>query len=445
MASGKRRTRIALWGYGDYGKELHRAIGRSYGDSYQLTMIFDRIYGKGLGMIADGVPVESPNALRERFREGAFSAVLIGTLGPHVCAEMTSQLESWGIPIVRLAGCADLVSAEDLCGCANTGFQVQDRGYHLERCQALYCFVDRHGTQELPVFYDGRGHVIRDMWDDSDLAIDPGILNFMVRVDIEPEAAVALGGTYCAVARFWGRNYWHFTFQHLDQIAVMECAGYKGLYVLPDVPFAHELVELSGLTSDRVFWTSEMQDGVVYRFETVLFLHQDDFKYRGDTNAVPLMRIATQIEERAVNGIDIDSYPKRLFVKRIGTRKLEGAQALLDRYGFVTVVPEELTVREQIRFFHAADIVLTPHGANSTNCIYMQPGSVFIEAFSPSWGSPMCVEALLGKGVHYLPVEARYIPEEDRDADPYADFLVDPTVLEMAIRNAMSLSRARRH
>ena len=445
MASEGRSMEIALWGYGDYGKELHSAIGQSYSEFYQVTAIFDRAYGNEPGAYANGIPVESPDLLYERFLEGLFSAVLLGTLGPHICAEMTSRLKTWGIPIVRLAGFADLVATDDISGCANTGFELQDRGYHLGRCQALYCFVDRHGTQELPVFYDGRGHVIRDTWDDSDLATDPGILNFTARVDIEPETAVALEGTYCAVARFWGRNYWHFTFQHLDQIAVMERAGYKGLYVLPDVPFAHELIELSGLTSDRVFWTSEMQDGVAYRFETVLFLRQDDFKYRGDTNAVPLMRIAAQIEERAVSGMDIDSYPKRLFVKRIGTRKLEGAQALLDRYGFVTMVPEELTVREQIRFFHAADIVLTPHGANSTNCIYMQPDSVFIEVFSPSWGFPMCVEALLGKGVHYLSVEACCIPEEDRDADPYTDFLVDPTVLEMAIRNAISLSEARRH
>ena len=444
MANSGQSTKIALWGYGEYGKELYCIIKQAYGDSYQVTAIFDRAYGKESTFFVNGIPVESPDVLRERFQEGLFSAVLLGTLGHHICNGMTSQLKSWGIPIVRLGGNADLVAAESFDSYRGASLQVLDRGYRLEECRTLYCFVDRHGTQELPVFYDGRGHVVRDMWDDKDLVIDPGMLNFSVRVDVEPKAAVFLEGTYCAVARFWGRNYWHFAFQHLDQIAVMEHAGYTGLYILPDVSFAHELVELAGLSSDRILWTSEMQDGEVYRFETVLFLHQDDFRYRGDFSAVPLMRAAAQIEERATSGMAVDAYPKRLYVKRIGTRRLMGAQTLLDKYGFATIVPEELTVQDQIRYFHAADIVLTPHGANSTNSIYMQPGSVFIEAFSRSWGFPACVEALLIKGVHYLSVMAGYSPLE-ADANPDANYCVDHSVLEMAIRNAISLSEARRH
>ena len=434
--------KIALWGYGEYGKELLSTISRSYSESYQVTAIFDRSFREEPGASADGIPQESPDALRERFQEGLFSAVLLGTLGPHIYTEMASQLKSWGIPIVRLAEDADLVLANDLEGRVDAGVQVKDEGYHLEGCQALYCFVDRHGTQELPVFYDGHGHVVRDMWDDSDLSIDPGIFNFAVRVDVEPEATVDLTGTYCAVARFWGKNYWHFTFQHLDQIAVMERAGYTGMYMLPEVSFAHELVELAGLPSNRIFWTSDMQDGVVYRFETVLFLHQDDFKYRGSFCAAPLLRIAAQVEKSAIAGMDVDTYPKRLFVERIGTRKLEGAQTLLDKYGFTTMIPEEKTVQEQIRLFHAADIVLTPHGANSANSIYMRPGSAFIEAFSRSWGFPGCVEALLEKNVHYQSVIAGYSPLE-ADANPNADYFVDHAVLEMAIRNAIDLSKAR--
>ena len=443
MASSSQSTKIALWGYGGYGKELYRIISQVYGDIYQVTAIFDRAFEKGSEVYVDGIPVEPPDVLRESFQEGLFSAVLIGTFAPHFYDKMASQLELWDIPIVRLSGNADLVAAESLNDFWSMGFQVEDKGYRLERCQALYCFVDRHGTQELPVFYDGRGHVVRDMWDDSDLTVDLGMFNFATRVDIEPKTVVDLEGTYCAVARFWGKNYWHFTFQHLDQIAVMERAGFEGLYVLPDVSFAHELVELLGLSSNRIFWASEMQDGVVYRFETVLFLHQDDFKYRGNISAAPLVRIAKRIEERAVSGMDLDSYPKRLFVKRIGTRRLLGAEALLEKHGFTTVVPENLTVREQIRYYHAADVVLTPHGANSTNSIYMQPGSVFIEAFSRSWGFPMCVEALLEKDVHYLSVVAGYGPSES-NADPNANYRVDSAVLEMAIRNAICLSETRK-
>ena len=431
--------RIALWGFGDYGKALYATVNQSYRDLYQVVAVFDRAHETMADAPVDGVRVENPDALLGRFQEGAFESVLIGTLGTHVYLEMAEKLKAWGIPVVHLADCAELVAAEDFDSCIEAEIQLDDEGYCLAECLGIDCFVDRHGTQELLVFHDGRGRVVRNMWDDSDLANDPGLLNFAMRVDAEPIARVDLEGAYCAAARFWGKNYWHFTFQHLDQIAVMERAGFTGVYLLPQTPFSRELVELAGISVNRVLWTSDMQEGVAYRFEKVLFVYPDNYSFRGNVSASPLLRVASRIESNAVDGMDIDGYPKKLFVKRVGTRQLEGVQKSLDEHGFVTIVPDNLTVSEQIRFFHAANIVLAPHGANSTNSIYMRPGSVFIETFGRAWGFPMCVEALLAKGVRYLSV-VEDLNRSDQNADRNANYRVSNTLLEMAISNAVRLA-----
>ena len=68
--------------------------------------------------------------------------------------------------------------------------------------------------------------------------------------------------------------------------------------------------------------------------------------------------------------------PGRIFIRRTGTRRLllpERSEAMLERCGFRTVVPDGLPAAEQIRLFSRARIVLSPHGANSANSLYMPP------------------------------------------------------------------------
>ena len=79
------------------------------------------------------------------------------------------------------------------------------------------------------------------------------------------------------------------------------------------------------------------------------------------------------------------SYPRYIYVKRIGYRKLINGDRFTEKYGFTTIIPEELSVEEQMNYFHNANIVLCPHGANSTNCLYMHEGSAFVEIFSERW------------------------------------------------------------
>ena len=87
-------------------------------------------------------------------------------------------------------------------------------------------------------------------------------------------------------------------------------------------------------------------------------------------------------------------------LKRIGRGKLLDADDLLAEYGFTCIVPEDYTVKEQMALFFNADIVFCVHGANSTNCLYMRKGTVFIEAFSSYWMNQCNLYALVAAGVN---------------------------------------------
>ena len=135
------------------------------------------------------------------------------------------------------------------------------------------------------------------------------------------------------------------------------------------------------------------------------------------------------------------SLPKKIYVKRIGKRKLLDADNIVAEYGFTTVVPEDYSVREQMTLFYNADIVFCVHGANSTNCLYMRKGTVFIEAFSSYWENRCNLKALAMQGINYLPVTSLENVRENKDG-VIRDFKFPEILLRMTIQNALLIYQA---
>ena len=132
-------------------------------------------------------------------------------------------------------------------------------------------------------------------------------------------------------------------------------------------------------------------------------------------------------------------YPERLFVKRIGSRRLDISENLRARHGFEIIIHEKLSAVEQIHHFANADIVMTPHGANSTNSLYMRPGSVFIETFPNSYVNYCCHYTLNIQGVNYLPVVESFFDSSGSLTSRYRDYRIESRLIDMSIRNAEKL------
>ena len=135
------------------------------------------------------------------------------------------------------------------------------------------------------------------------------------------------------------------------------------------------------------------------------------------------------------------SLPKKIYVKRVGRRKLLGADALLEEYGFTNIVPEDYSLQEQMALFYNADVVFCVHGANSTNCLYMQKGSVFIEAFSSYWMNRCNLYTVAASGVYYLPVSSLETVWENKGGI-IRDYKIPDVLLRSAIQNAFLICEA---
>ena len=96
---------------------------------------------------------------------------------------------------------------------------------------------------------------------------------------------------------------------------------------------------------------------------------------------------------------------------------------------------------EQMTLFYNADIVFCVHGANSTNCLYMRKGTVFIEAFSSYWMNRCNLYATVTAGVNYLPVSTLETVRENKDG-VLRDFMFPEILLRSTIQNALLIYEA---
>lgn len=188
----------------------------------------------------------------------------------------------------------------------------------------------------------------------------------------------------CHLANWWTNiNYAHIIFEAMSRLIMMENHGYDGNYMMFDSLDSRNILEILNFDTDRIIWIS--QSGITYCVEE---LHVITPVYTGaELTAEPVIDFSA----RMINCIDINDlkhYPKRIYVKRIGARKIKNEEdilAILNKYNFHTIIPEELSMEEEIKHFYAADIVLSPHGANSANIIYMRPYTCFIECFGQNY------------------------------------------------------------
>ena len=428
---------IALWGFGRYGRRLLDAIVRHWSARYRVAAVFDAsINETGAQVIEGDIPLLPVARIAEEYRNGSFDAVVISVSQEPAWLEISARAKDLGIPVITLVSLSDLQPFDAFDGASKSpldhGFSVHEYQSLYGTCSALYPW------QKSLFLFDAQGRVLADNWFMEYIPYEYCVLNSALPPDKGCAPMEVLNGEYCAVARMWSSNYGHFSYQGLDQIMLMEKAGYAGRYIVKYASSVKQLLDLFGIDASRILWLDDLDPETVYRFEKMLIVDHPSYSFR--RSAPALVEASEVIGKNALaQEASKTDYPSHLFVKRIGTRRLEGVDGLLEAYGFQTIVPEEHTVAEQIRYFQHADVVLSPHGANSANSMYMRPGAVLIETFGKGWVNPWAPEVLRLKGVHYLPVSQTPDLGDARKA-LVNDYTVDNTILEMVIRAAIKLT-----
>lgn len=432
--------KIAIWGFGKYGRRMFESLTRFSSEKYEVVRIYDKAYQQ-INSIEAGISlqVHNPDNLLEDYKKGLFELVLLCIFYDSVSRKPKQFLQDNSIPELHL-GCPDDIYP--LCSFEQgiQPFEIDQAGYAFCVIKNLCGAMANYESNELLYLYDNKGRVLKDHWAHYG-AVDHIAFVYDYPFDFRNNKAEKhfFKGKYCILTKKYAGNYWHFTYQCLDIVWILEKAGYQGNYIIPNQKFCSELLLLLDIAPERIISLSTFEHNKEYVFEEVFYVVNvkpfgEDLVYSS-----PVLReMADFIKKKLpIN----PSLPKKIYIKRIGKRKLLGADGLLAEYGFTTMVPEEYSVLEQMTHFYNADIIFCVHGANSTNCLYMREGTVFVEAFSSYWMNRCNLYTIASGGVHYLPVSSLETVWNNPDG-MNRDFTMPEVLLRMTIQNAFLIYEA---
>ncbi len=428
--------KVALWGYGKYGRRMFESLTRFCSDEYEVVRVYDRDYQKlkhTEGKIS--LPIHNPEELAEDYKDGVFEKVLLCFLWYEVLSEQEKYLKKHSIPGLHIGTEDDFCSASDFEQ-GEKPFTIQQDGYSFSVLKNLYGAMANYESNELLYLFNNEGKVLQEHWSHWLAKPNVHVYDYPFVLKNSKAEKSFLKGQYCILTKQNVGNYWHFTYQCMDIVWLLEKAGYRGKYIVPNKHYCNEILHMLGVAPERIIPLGMFEHNRIYVFEEVFCVSFSAAKEIYGTDV--LIKAAADIKKKLP--VDL-SLPKKIYIKRTGIRKLLEADALLEEYGFTSIIPENYTVKEQMTLFYNADIVFSVHGANSTNCLYMRKNTVFIEAFSNYWKDRWNLYTLAAGKIHYLPVSSLENVVECKNGRS-EDFKIRETLLRMSIENAFLIYKA---
>ena len=210
-------------------------------------------------------------------------------------------------------------------------------------------------------------------------------------------------------------NLWHWFFDSVPRICVLETEGYKGQYIVNmSSRVVQEGLELMGVTPERIVDCANphfVKRAVV----------PPDIPYEALLENKRLLR---SMRERMLEASGLAQGEKHCFIRRIGTRKLLNEEELLETlrpYDFQILVPEEHSLRSQIHFMSNSTLTLSPHGANTALAFFQKNKSVLMEFFGYDYIHNFCnLAAIQTLKLLYIPVTETVL-SFDSQSQPHPD------------------------
>jgi len=208
----------------------------------------------------------------------------------------------------------------------------------------------------------------------------------------------------CALLfQHWTDRFWHWITEALPKVIVLEDNGFTGNYIVPAKnDFVAQSMAMLGIAPDRLVCYSPNMA------VTNLVITQ---KLMGVYNLKAYPGLMVALRRRLLAGSGAGKDPgghDRVYIRRTHRRKIvneEALQALLQRFGFHTLVAEQLPLDQQIRAMAGARCLVSPHGAGVLHCIFMPEGSTIVEMFNPNYINPVMLPfiRLLRHHYHMVP------------------------------------------
>ena len=427
----EKKRKIALYGYGHVGKRMSESFRLYWGGEYVVTAIFDKTPA-GKKDIFWNLPIQHSDRIKSEYEKGMFESVMICIKDRLTRISVNSWLDGLGVPVFFPGRKEDFAEAGNFLQDEHPEITVRRDHYRFHVYRNMLGALSRIDRYAVLFLFNEEGKINIDNYRKYMSYFTPYLLSYPFRLKDPVPEKVFMKGSYCLIAKTYSGNYWHFTMEIADCVYLMETAGYRGKYIYYKQEFADELLQMLGITPDRLLCMTDLDFDKVYVFEKLYDINHDDLGEMVYSKDV-LPEMAGQIRSQLTRD---ECLPKRLYVKRIGVRKLLNGENIAAENGFTVMIPEEHSLWEQMELFYNADIILCPHGANSTNFLYMHKGAFFVEIFSDKWNmmainAPAC-EAC---GVHYLRLTG-HANETETKMDRIADYSVDEESLIRLIKEA---------
>lgn len=202
--------------------------------------------------------------------------------------------------------------------------------------------------------------------------------------------AHVLPGTCASLVTMWSDNYYHWLLEGLGRLAVLERAGLAELpLVVPERlrPFQAASLDLLGIAAERrIPFTREHVAP-----ETLVWASAPGHTGHLQPWAAAWLRERLAAAAGAGPRRDRRLYVSRNAMSRATARRQVANEhevlAALEPLGFELVVPERLTLAEQVRLFAEAAVIAGPHGAAHTSAVFAQHATV-VELFEPGYVNP---------------------------------------------------------
>jgi len=226
-----------------------------------------------------------------------------------------------------------------------------------------------------------------------------------------------LNGTAVVItARGGGSNFFHWMFDVLPRIYLLRSSKFASnqidTFIVNSVKFNFQIQTLTQLSiPTNMIIQSEQVPHIRCQHLIVPSLT----RLEGNTPAWVCEFVRTTF---LPTGIKKQRQPEFLYVTRQSTTRRRVAnenavRSYLEKKGFVTIVPETLSVVEQASVFANARCVIGPHGAGLTNIVFCNPGAAIIEFFSPNCVRPTywALSSVIGLNYYYLLGEGKPPPD----------------------------------
>ena len=240
----------------------------------------------------------------------------------------------------------------------------------------------------------------------------------------------------CLLAFILDDNYWHYIFDIIPRLMIMLKHGYKGKFLINNATYAKTFLELLSIPPERFIINDYGK--IIHARKVYLFGEIYGIELR-ENLLEDTRKFLIEEAEKKYGLLKDETFPKRIYVTRVARRKIKNEAEIIDylkSVGFEIIVPEKLSVYEQMKFFHNADIIVTPHGANSANLLFAQEGASFVECFGHMWINPCMINTVEMLDIDYHMLCER-LADYDDNAAKFTDYIINPLILENKIRKIM--------